>query len=290
MRHCWLVVLLVLGIHGCSGETPQNARPPAKASDQAATAASSAIDSPAPNAQGKAKSKGPSPDGARRKLIYTATVELAVEDLDAVQSRLESVVKQFDGYLSHSSVSGSPGYRRSGQWTIRVPVEHYESLLAALRQLGEVQSFSSDSKDVTAEYYDVDAQIRNKKEEEKRLLKLLADATGKLEEILAVERELSRVRGEVEQLEGRLRVLNDLATLTTITLRITEVEKYTPHEAPTYATQLRRAWAGSIDSLVLTARGLSLVGIALLPWLLVLLLPVVLVLLLVRWVRRRRRN
>jgi len=95
------------------------------------------------------------------------------------------------------------------------------------------------------------------------------------------------VRGEIELLEGRLRTLSDLAALTTVTVRITEIEKYTPQESPTYWTKVRRVWSESIRNLVVAAQGLSLVAVALCPWLLVLLVPVAIVLLLVRLAGRR---
>jgi hypothetical protein len=158
----------------------------------------------------------------------------------------------------------------------------------AVKELGEVHRVSTDSKDVSEEYYDLESRIRNKKKQESRLLELLADATGKLEEVLSVERELARVREEIERMEGRVRVLDDLTTLTTVTLRINEIKDYMPEQAPTYGTRVRRAWSGSIDTLVVTAQQLSIAVVAALPWLGVLLVPVILLVLLLRMRRRRR--
>ena len=128
-----------------------------------------------------------------------------------------------------------------------------------------------DSQDVTEEFYDVEARIRNKKKEEDRLLELLDTATGELEDILAVERELSRVREEIERVEGRLRVHKDLTSLTTINLSVTEVKDYVPEEAATYATRVRRAFQSSITALVATMQGLSILAVAAAPWLAVIL-------------------
>ena len=231
----------------------------------------------------------PSSDTLQRKIIYTADVELVVEEFNSIPSKVEKLVEDFEGYVAGSTVTGSPGRPRSGQWTIRVPVQRYGKFLAAVQKLGEVHRVSSDSKDVSEEYYDLEARIGNKKKQETRLLELLADATGKLEEVLSVERELARVREEIERMEGRVRVLNDLTSLTTIELRINEIKDYVPEEAPTYATRVRRAFEGSIDSLVSTAAGLSIAVIVALPWLGVLLIPAIVMILLVRRLRRRRR-
>jgi hypothetical protein len=170
-----------------------------------------------------------------RKIIYTAEVDLVVEDFGPLPEKIDRLVQQFDAYVARSNVSGMPGQPRRGVWTVRVPVSRYGEFLAAARQLGEVKSVRSDSKDVTAEFFDVDARIRNKQREEERLIKLLDDVTGKLQDILEVERELSRVRGEIEQFQGRMRVLKDLTAMTTVEIRVEEIRNYVPEspEAPT---------------------------------------------------------
>lgn len=233
----------------------------------------------------------PDADAIQRKIIYSAQLDLVVEDFDPVRGAVEKLVGQFDAYIARSTVSGSPGSPRSGTWTIRVPVARYAEFLEAARQLGELRSEDSDSKDVTAEYYDVDARIRNKQREEERLIKLLDEATGKLSDILDVERELSRVRGEIEQLQGRLRVLNDLTSMTTVDLRVDEIKNYVPEspEGPTYLTRVRRAFQGSIAALVAAAQGVSIALVAAAPWLGILLAFVVFLYVVIRIARRRRR-
>ena len=213
-----------------------------------------------------------------------------VEDFEPIPARIEALVKRFDAYLARSNVTGTPGTPRTGQWTVRVPADRYDAFLAASRQLGEVRRVGSDSQDVTEEFYDVEARIRNEKQEEARLLKLLDTATGKLEEVLAVEREVSRVRGEIEQSEGRMRVLNDLTALATVDLVVTEIKDYVPEEAVTYWTRLRRAFEASIRALVFTADQLSIAVVAISPWLAVILMPGVPLAFWVRARRRRRRN
>jgi len=228
----------------------------------------------------------PKADAVRRKIAYTATVDLVVEDFTSVPSRVEATVKQFDGYIAQTNISGSPGSPRNGRWTIRVPVENYDRLVEAVQKLGEVRSIASNSQDVSEEYYDVQARIRNAKKQEERLLKLLETATGKLEEILKVESELARVRGEIERIEGRLRVLDSLTAMSTLELHITEIKDYVPEETPTYVTRVRRAFSGSISLLVTTAQTLSIVLVALSPWLAALFVPLLVLWLAVRVVHR----
>jgi hypothetical protein len=231
----------------------------------------------------------PSVSALQRKIIHTAEIQLVVEDFTPIPSKVAALTKQFNGYVKSSQLAGSPGNPRSGCWTIRVPVDQYEDFLAAARQLGEVQTESSDAQDVTEEFYDVEARIRNKKKQEDRLLQLLTDATGKLPDVLAVEKELARVREEIEQMQGRVRLLSDLTAMTTVTLRVNEIKDYVPETAPTYATRLKRSLNVSINALSSTAQSLSIGLVAALPWLGVLLPPLIVVWLVVRIYRKRRR-
>lgn len=214
----------------------------------------------------------PPSDKIQRKIIYTAEVDLVVEDFDPIPAQVDALVKEYAGYVARSEVTGSEGYQRRGRWTLRVPVENYEACLTAARTLGEVRSVSSDSQDVSEEFYDIEARLRNKREEEDRLRRLLDEATGKLSDVLDVQREISRVREEIERMEGRLRVLADLTSLTTIVLSVQEIRDYVPEEAPTYLTRVRRAFSGSISALVSAAQAVSIALVAVAPW-----LPVVLV-------------
>ncbi len=218
-----------------------------------------------------------------RRIVYTAHADVVVEDIDQVPAQVDVLVQKHGGYIARSNVFGRPGTPRSGEWSLRVPVAAYEDFLTAVRELGEIRSIRTDSNDVTAEYYDVEARIRIKKEEETRLLKHLEESTGKLVDILAVEKELSRVRGEVEQMEGRMRVLKDLTTLTTVNLKVEEIKQYVPEGEASYLTRVQRSFSSSITAFVDFAQTASIVAIASLPWLGVLLVVV----LVVRFVLRR---
>ncbi len=231
----------------------------------------------------------PKVESLQRKIIYTASAQLVVEDFTGIPERIESLVKKFSGYVAQKTILGSPGSPRSGRWTIRVPVEQYDGLLAEVQRLGEVRTVSSRSEDVSEEYYDVQARVRNLKKQEERLLKLLETATGKLEEVLRVENELARVRGEIERLEGRVRMLDSLAAMSTLELSVEELQRYKPGEAPTYLTQVRRAWVGSLDRLASTAQGVSIALVAIAPWFVALWIVLVIPWSLVkRWRRRNR--
>jgi hypothetical protein len=222
-----------------------------------------------------------------RKIIYSADVELAVEDFTGLPDQVVAVVKKFDAYIADSQLAGSTGENRRGTWKIRVPVARFDEFVNAAKGLGEVIKAGTSSRDVSEEYYDVDARIRNKTKEEERLLALLEQRPGKLEDVIAIERELSRVRDELERMQGRMRVLADLTSLTTVDLSIVEIRDYQPPQAPTLTTRVRRTFEGSLESLQTAGEAVLLAVVASGPWLplaAVAISPAVVLL------RRRQRN
>lgn len=206
-----------------------------------------------------------------RRIIYTANVDLVVEEFEGIPGKVVELAEQFGGYVASSSVVGQPGYPRRGSWTIRVPVERYSALLAQARELGELRSLTSNSTDVSEEYYDVEARIRNKQKTEARMVTLLEEATGNLEQVLEVEQKLDRVREEIERMQGRLRVLTDQTSLATVIVSVEQIQGYQPEKEATYGVRVARAFRGSLHALNSTAAEFSIVIVALSPWLAVLL-------------------
>lgn len=225
-------------------------------------------------------------DAGERKLVYRAEVWLNVERFDAIPSRVEELAARFDGFVAEARIRGAARDRRQGSWTLRVPADRFNPFLAALGELGEVVDLHRGSQDVTAESVDLDARLRNAIAQEQRLLAVLSEATGNLEEILAVEKELARVREELERMQSRQKLLQEQVALSTITLTIEEMKAFFPNESASYAAKVRRTLEISLTTLATTLQDLSLVFVALLPWLVAVLLPLGLLTLLVRRWRR----
>jgi hypothetical protein len=141
-----------------------------------------------------------------RKIIYIAQVELIVEDLAHGQEQLKSVIQEQKAYVAKSEMRGSPGSPRSGSWTIRVPVDRFDVFMEAIAKVGELRHSRTDSDDITDRYYDLKAHLKNNEVEEEGLQKLYLEksSTGKLDDLLAVRRELRNIRGDIERQKGQL--------------------------------------------------------------------------------------
>lgn len=227
------------------------------------------------------------PPALPRKIIFNAQVDLIVEDFDAAATRLKALVKAQQGFIFKEDVQGSKGTQRSGNWIIKVPAEHFELFLSLVGDIGELQRSHSDSQDVSERFYDLTARVKNKKAEEDRLNRHLDKSTGNLQEILVVEREIARVREEIEQMETQLNDLTRLTSLSTVTVTMQSRSAYVPPvtlAAPTFRARLDETWASSVGLLTGFGQTVMLIAVAFTPWLVVLAPAAGVV-----WLLRRRR-
>lgn len=219
------------------------------------------------NSAGQAASETP-PVADNRKIIYTASLAVVVEDFSGVEQSINELVKKYGGFVASANVSLNQGSERSGTWVLRVPVATFEEFLNASGDLGVPERREQNGQDVTEEYVDLEARIRSKKQLEERILELLAANKGEIKDVIEVERELSRVRTEIEQMEGRLRYLADRTELTTVTLMVREQKEYQPPQAPGFGSQIAATWSNSTTGIWSLGKSIVLIAVATLPWLL----------------------
>ncbi|WP_165230660.1 DUF4349 domain-containing protein [Aquisphaera insulae] len=224
-----------------------------------------------------------------RKIIYDGEIDLIVKDVDPIAKQITSLVQDGKGYIAEQSTTGSPGSVRSMRWKLRVPVERFDALVEKVAGLGELERNTRTSQDVTEQFYDVESRIRNKKAEEKSLTKILDERTGKLEEILKIETELSRVRGEIEVFEGRLRMLDNLSSLATLSVSIREREKFDPPPPAVadFSSQVSRTWEASIKGMIDMGKGIVLWAVAWAIWIPFWIVGAIIAWMLLRWAYRR---
>jgi hypothetical protein len=203
-------------------------------------------------------------------VIRTGQAFIEVEKLDPAVLKIRQLAAQVGGYIANSSMSGGRDQIRQATFELKIPAQKYEEAIGSLSTIGKVETVSSNAQDVGEEFVDVTARVNNARRLEERLISLLANRTGKLDEVLRVERELARVREEIERYEGRLRYLTTRVATSTLTVTVHEpapILGNNPGENP-IAAALRRAWrnfvallAGAIASLGVLIP-LALVGVA----------------------------
>jgi hypothetical protein len=221
---------------------------------------------------------------ASLKIIYNANIEVIVKDLKAAKGLLKSAIGKSGGFIASDEVREQTGETRSGHWRIRVPTEQFETLREAILEIGEPVQNKADSEDVTDQYFDLEGRIKNKKTEQEAIRRYLEDKkiTAKLEEIVAVERELSRISGELEQLEGTMRRLQDRTSLATIDVTFREIRDYVPPQTPTFSNRISRAFGNSLADLKVAGENVAVGVAAAAPWLLVALILVAPIALIIR--------
>ncbi|MCS7252497.1 MAG: DUF4349 domain-containing protein [Armatimonadota bacterium] len=185
------------------------------------------------------------------KLIWTASISLQVRDVPKMVNEIRQIAISLKGYVS--SVSQ---YQEGDHWganiVMRVPSERYNEALQRLHKVGEVVSFTEEVEDVTEEFIDIEARLRNLKRSEEHLLELLK-RSGKVSELLSVERELANRRSEIERLEGRLRYLTQRVAFSTINVTLTE---FRPRPLPAATFSIVKVAADAFRSVVTVARTL----------------------------------
>lgn len=217
-----------------------------------------------------------------RKLIRTGHAEIEVENVETAVATIRSLAAAQGGHVSNEMTQTGATRRRTATVTLRLPADRFDAAVSSLSQLGKVESVSMDSRDVTDQFVDLEVRIANGRRLEQRLLQLIETRAGDLNHVLQAERELSRVRTEIEGYEGRLRLLSNQVELSTLTIQAYEREPIVashPGES-IIGDAFRQAWRNCVRTV---AAGIAATG-SLLP-LLLLALPV---LLLVRHRRRRR--
>jgi hypothetical protein len=226
-------------------------------------------------------------------IIRTADLALTVEDTEVALNQIRDVANSLEGYLVSTNLYRADDQLR-GTVSLRIPAESFDVALDRLKALAvKVERENISGQDVTEEYTDLSARLRNLEATEKELLALLTEVrerTRNAEDVLAVYRELTSIRGEIEQIKGRMQYLERLTALATINVElIPKEDKPIVVEGWQPVSTLRSALRALVEA------GQFLVDAAI--WLVVLVLPVlaviiapivVLVLLVRRWRRARR--
>ena len=163
-----------------------------------------------------------------RKIIFNSAISLGVNDLETAFNAVSRIAATYGGYIEQSAFQGGdasvPDSLRTASVTLRVPVETYNDALQSLRTLpgGKVKSESAKSTEVTEQYTDMQSRLRNLERTELQYLTLLGQAKT-VTDILTMSDRLDAVRLQIEQVQGRLKVLDHLTSLASIDVALAPI-------------------------------------------------------------------
>ena len=207
------------------------------------------------------------------KVITTIDLQFESTEFDESNEELNKIIEKHQGYVEYSNISFSSRNYRNGDYVIRVPKGNVQNFKTALNTVGNKTRESLNKQDVTKQYTDTESRLRALEVKEKRILALMEKAT-KIEDIIALETQLSEIIYEKEKLQSSLMDLDDKVDFSTINLYIQEVEKITSTATPhtTFGTKIIDAINNSIYFFKNTLQRLIVFLIYLLPFVVMLVI------------------
>ena len=178
-----------------------------------------------------------------RKVIKTADYSIKVKNVEKSSEEIVQLIKDHQGYTSSMNMENT-SYRITNRMTIRVPMDQFDPLLLALDDLALYTDYRRiNSKDVTAEYLDIETRLATKREVRDRYVEILRDQAKTVDEVLNAEEKIRIIQEEIESKEGRLRYLKNQISLSTINLEIYQQVPYNPDRShrTTFLTKLKKS-------------------------------------------------
>ncbi len=211
------------------------------------------------------------PEEVRRLIAYYVTLTVEVKEFAPARDKALRAVEKAGGYVSEAASAETPGQPRQASLTLRVPADKLPGVLAELRALGRVVNEQLSTDEVTEQVVDLEARLRNARATEQRLIAVLNERTGKVRDILEVEREIARTRQEIERMEAQRQNLVRRVELATVQVSLIEEYKAPLAPAPVgTVVKLRNAFVAGWDDFVGFFIGLALFfarnGLNLLFW------------------------
>jgi anti-sigma factor RsiW len=170
----------------------------------------------------------PAPELANRKLIRNASVQLEILSFDDALQKITALAKEERGYIATTDSQKQANGKLRGEVVVKVLPENLDRFLQKVRGLGELKNQTLGTQDVTKAYFDTDARLKNARVMEQRLIDMLKTKTGKVSDLLQVEKELARVREEIEKMQGELKYWDSQVQFATVTISLTEKDMEEP--------------------------------------------------------------
>ena len=190
-------------------------------------------------------------------IARTVTLSIMVKDFGVSRTALDAILARHHGYAASLNASTQQNAARSLQASLRIPAGELIAVVAELKSLGHVENETQAGEEVTQQHADLVARLKNSRETEQRLQAILLQRTGKISDVLAVEQEIARVRGEIEQMEAEQKALEHRVDFASIELNLAEEYKAQIGLAsPSIATRIHNATVAGYRSAVESVVGI----------------------------------
>lgn len=226
------------------------------------------------------------PETVGPMIAQTASLRIVATNYDEASAAIERLAAAHGGYVEKLTAKTQTGSARGLSAALRIPAKQLDGFLADLRKLGHVEEESRENQEVSAQYVDLQARLKSARATEQRMIELLGTRTGKLSDVLDAERELARIRGEIESMQGQNAILIHRVTYATVQVELSEEYR----ERLSSTSKGTKIWNALVEGLGNLEDGavaalifLLAYGPSILFWLTALMLPLWLV-----WRRLRR--
>jgi hypothetical protein len=210
-----------------------------------------------------ATSSVPEPGG--RKLIRNSGASLEVKSVEQALVKLRQQAESAGGYVSVEERSRDDRGVNRGSITLHVPSAKLGTVSASLQTVGTIEQSHISATDITEEYFDLELRLGNQRQLQARLIELLNRPDNKLSDLLETERELARVRGEIEQLEGRQRFWDNRVSLAMLAVAVHEPQPAVASAAGGAVAALRHSFSEAADNFVYAIAGIISITGGLIP-------------------------
>jgi hypothetical protein len=171
---------------------------------------------------GVAVDMAPVAEDVQKKEIKNGSLDMRVGNADTASEKISQIAKSNGGEVFSSNFYQTDKNIKSGNLEVRVPVNGFEKAFGEIKKVATlVMHESTSGTDVTMEYSDLQTQLKNKQAEEQSFLDILKQA-GKISDVLEVTRQVARVRGEIESLQGRIKFMDSQTDMASISVSLTE--------------------------------------------------------------------
>ena len=220
-------------------------------------------------------------------IARAASLTIRVKSVEVSRSSLDSILARHHGYPAQLNVTSPENGPRGLQASLRIPAPELLSAVGEIKGLGRLENESQSGEDVTRQHADLGARLKTARATEERFRAILEQRTGKISDVLEVERSIANVRGEIEAMEAEQKTLEHRVDFASVEIQMVEEYKAQLGSPDSVSTRIYNAFVAGYRNARETLLGFLLFfeeyGPALVIWLVVLALPIVLV-----WRRYRR--